>query len=421
MRYFLVFLFALCTCTPQSAFSSPHPSDVTIQDSTHRIAEKFAHNGLGFYAQQNAPEAIDYFSRALLLDPANQLARDTMRAIASGADLSAQDKAQLFLLEYLLEFVQHLRSNVHDLTAKRNQLADELVREEGASSVLRERLAAIEARFPIQENSWRLNDRSLSPLEALIASLTLEKERLTQEFFCRQKQYAWLKEIRTLPHDKTVATVEPQTQEFIAAPIVVRSAIPWKELDEFREELSQVRQQLTNLKTDVDDKNKKVAELTKEIIDFSLKLAEKEMTLSEQVRALGSLRETHTDLQSRLNLGQKIIQEKSLHIQSLQDSLASLQAQTASREKEFTHLLADKDKALTEWENVLEIYRAKLKEATQKIETSNRNMAALQQELTLAYTKIFEKETALEKTKHRLAVSENRSNRTAPAASQFLP
>ncbi len=199
------------------------------------------------------------------------------------------------------------------------------------------------------------------------------------------------------------AIIKSGAQEFIATPIVVRSSIPWETIDDLRKALSQLNLEIEDLKADVNEKNEKIVVLTKEIVDFSLKLAEKEMILSEQVLALSSSQATHAELQSRLKLGQKIIQEKSIRIQSLQEGLASLQAQMVDREKTFTSTLNDKDKALTQWESVLMIYREKLKEATQRIETSSRRRAVLEEELALAYIKIFEKEIALDKTKHKLA------------------
>jgi len=130
------------------------------------------------------------------------------------------------------------------------------------------------------------------------------------------------------------------------------------------------------------------------------------MILSEKVNALSSLHDAYANLQSRQELGQKILEEKNVQIQSLQEGLAALQADTAVHTKEINGLIAAKDQALDQWEKILSIYQGKLKGATETIEVRKADVAALEEQLAMVRTKLFEKETALEKTKEKLVILE---------------
>ncbi len=79
-----------------------------------------------------------------------------------------------------------------------------------------------------------------------------------------------------------------------------------------------------------------------------------------------------------------------------------MQADTALHTKEINGLIAAKDQALDQWEKILAIYQGKLKDATRTIDASNADISTLREQLAMVRTKLFEKETALEKTKEKL-------------------
>ena len=408
----LIGYFALCP----AAF--PHANIESIDTPSTDIAEKFARQGIIYYKQRDPKQALDHFSRALLLDPENRTARTNLPQINNWADMPGRQRIELYLAEDLLAFIDQTRRKSVALTEARDRLVEILlIRHAHADDLIRRGLAEIEKRFNFPEKNWPLHNDSKNPLEALHAALIIEKERLSYNLTCRQKQYLWLQKVqeqmeqqRVLPitdeHKPNIAvgTMPSAAQTVPGDQINFPFADPWEEIADLRDELTGVKKQLDNLHNDMELRNQRIIDLTKEIIEFSLKLAEKELTLSEKVNTLNSLHEAYANLQSRLALGQRIIEEKNTQIQSLEESLASLQGETVAREKQVNAILTSRDKTLDEWESILVIYQGKLKEATRKLEASNDDIAGLHEELTTTRAQLFEKESALEKVKTRLAV-----------------
>jgi len=175
-----------------------------------------------------------------------------------------------------------------------------------------------------------------------------------------------------------------------------------------KEELALMHKRLNDLQMIVKQKDKKVEALTEQIIDFSLQLAEKEMVLSKKVDYLSSLSYEYDDLYARFELGQKIIQEKNLKIQAMEDSRMRLESDAFARTEELKNILSSKDEKLFELSGILGIYKGMLKDSSQEIKLSSRNILAMQEQLMSVRAKLFEKDTALSKTKQKLVLLENR-------------
>ncbi|MBI5150838.1 MAG: tetratricopeptide repeat protein [Candidatus Omnitrophica bacterium] len=420
----------LFLCTP--AFPLPQTNIPSSDAPSPDIAEKFARRGISYYQQRNLPQALDYFSRALLLDPDNRTARENFPQISDRADIPSRQKIELYLVEDLLESTDQTRQKLAAVTRDRDRLIETILQGTHTADFIQRGLADIQERFNVPEKSWQLNNASPSPLEALHAALLLEKERLSYALACRQKQYFWLQKMQNETEQQTVLprttdvdvsqiaknTIRPVPRSGTysagqAGPAADKTARenqqnlpfadPWEEITDLRDELTSVRKELEKLHNDTDLRNQRIIDLTKEIIEFSLKLAEKEMTLTEKVNTLASLHEAYANIQSRLALGQRIIEEKNTQIQSLEESLASLQGETVAKEKQVGAILSSKDKALLEWEGILVLYRGKLKEATRKLEASSSDVTELHEQLTTTRAQLFEKESALEKVKSKLA------------------
>ena len=424
-KNFCALAVSLIACLALCPAAFPHANIESIDTPNTDIAEKFARQGIICYKQRDQKQALDYFSRALLLDLDNRTARKNFPQINDRADMPGRQRIELYLVEDLLAFIDQTRQKSAALTEARDRLIEILsIRHTPANNFIRRGLADIEDRFSFPEKNWQLHNDSKNPLEALHASLIIEKERLSYNLACRQKQYLWLQKIQEQIKQQKILRITDEHKPDIAvgtipsgAPIAPETAAedqgalpfadPWEEITDLRNELINVKKQLDNLHNDMELRNQRIIDLTKEIIEFSLKLAEKELTLSEKVNALDSLHEAYANLQSRLALGQRIIEEKNTQIQSLEESLASLQGETVAKEKQVNAILASKDKTLDGWESILIIYQGKLKEATRKLETSNHDVTDLHEQLTTTRAQLFERESALEKVKSRLAVLQN--------------
>lgn len=386
-----------------------NPIYVTADEPETSLVEQFVRQGQRSYQQKDMQEALNYFARALLLDTANKPARESMALINAQVSLPAFRRIQLFLAEDLLAINENLREKLNDFTARRDTLAKALPGENYTTELIERKFRDIQSRFTFSANAPLGNAASPDALEALNKFLLLERQRLLQKLSCVNEQFSWLQQIhRSLQEKMITKTKEDRAADIATAEPprrgkAVQPAEPLEQIAGVREELNELRLQIKDLQEDVKSKDERITGLTRQVIEFALKLAEREMILSEKISALSSLHESYADLQSRLELGQKIFEEKNAQIQSLQEGLAALQADTAIHSKEINNLIAAKDNALDEWEKILAIYQGELKDTTQRVDAKDNDIAVLQQQLASVSTKLFEKETALEKTKQKLA------------------
>ncbi len=369
------------------------PAYIRPGEAEPETVEQFIRQGKNCYLRNDAQGAIGYFARALLLDPANKAARDSLARISAQTSLPASQRIQLFLSDDLLIFNEKLQEELDYFTAKRDALAAALIQQNYPQTSIDQKLKAIRNRFIPPADRPRKDAGIMSPLETLNKSLIRNQQQMARELLNVREQISWLQPIGSSRETDTQVSRPPKADN---------AREPWQQIADVREELSELRRQVETLQEDVKHKDDKIAALTKQIVEFSLKLTEREMILNEKVNALSSLHDAYADLQSRQELGQKILEEKNVQIQSLQEGLAALQADTAVHTKEINGLIAAKDQALDQWEKILAIYQGELKDATETIEVRNADVGALQEQLAMVRTKLFEKETALEKTKEKL-------------------
>ncbi|GEM_PF-3229630 len=386
---FLAFsIHAQHSCAYEVVAEPVHVS--TIKEPESGIVEQFMLQGLKCYQENDTLGAVDSFARALLLDPANKTARKTLASINEQASLPAEQRIQLFLSEDLFALNENLQKKLGHFTLQRDAMAAALIQQNYPQTAIDQKFQAIRDRFALPAGDREKDSGSLRPLEALNKFLTQEQKRLSWELSRVKEQLSWLQETKKPP-------TRPEHRMTRAEP-----GASWQQIAGVREELGELRRQVQALQDDVQGKDDRITALTKQVVEFSLKLTEREMVLSEKVNALGSLHEAYAELQSRQELGQKILEEKNVQIQSLQEGLAALQADTALHTKEISGLIAAKDQALDQWEKILAIYQGKLKDTTQVLDARDRDVVTLQEQLALVQTKLFEKETALQKTKEKL-------------------
>ena len=389
----LFIFFSILFVTPhsQALEGIARPVYAATNGPEAAIIEQFVRQGMRCLQQNDAQGAVDQFARVLMLDPSNKEAREGMISNNVQTPLPAAQRIQLFLADDLLAFNERLQKKLNYFTAKRDALVATLLQQNYPQTLIDREFQAVRDRFFHPADNRDQEAASTHPLEALNRSLMREQEKLSRELFNVREEIARLRKI-------------PKTETQAASPIKTRDQMePWQQIAGVREELNELRQHVQILQKDVKSKDDRITALTKQVVEFSLKLIEQEMILNEKVNALGSLHDAYMDLQSRQELGLKILEEKNVQIQSLQEGLAALQADTALHTKEINSLIAAKDQALDQWEEILAIYQGKLKDATRVIEARDNALGALQEQLASVNTKLFEKETALEKTKEKLA------------------
>lgn len=388
--FIFYFLSVLITHDSHARDVTAGPVYVKARGPEAGIVEQFVRQGRTCSRQGDVPGAIDSFARALLLDPSHKTARAALISISAQNSLPAAQRIQLFLSTDLLAFDEKLRKRLDFFAARRDALAATLIQQNYPQTAINREFQSIRDRFALPADDHRGDIGPISPLETLNKFLMREQKRLSRKLSHAQEQLAWLQKTETLRR-------QPESRAKGEGP-----GEPWQQIAGVREELGELRRQVETLQEDVKHKDDRIMALTNQVVEFSLKLTEREMILSEKVNALGSLHEAYTELQARQELGQRILEEKNVQIQSLQEGLAALQADTALHTKEINGLIAAKDQALDQWENILAIYQGELKDATETIDARNGDISTLQEQLAMVRTKLFEKETSLEKTKEKL-------------------
>jgi DNA repair exonuclease SbcCD ATPase subunit len=493
------FLFYLVFVTSYSPAQSD-PISLNVQS--------FVRDGLNAHERHDILKAIDNFSRALLIDPTQKIAREHLAIINGEEHLPVHQKAQLFLLEDLSVFLENLRARTEYFKGKCDGLKGEFLKQGYTQTYINHQLSDIKSRFFRPSRQSDVKEEQTDPLEAVNASLTLEKEWLSHELFYTQKQYAWLKELSkktsailsvemivdgesfmdqviwpatesggTRPLDITPPSLDDamRKRDKIAVKAIPEtgdgtpsSDVRWgethRQIAMLQEELEHLRQEMNGLKQHAQEspdatsppeedagkpsddrqtlqlnqqyeakagvprqnqparqgKDQRLEDLTGQVIDFSLKLAEKEMVLSDKIEALTSLNKAYDDLQSRFDLGHKIIQEKNVQIQYLSESLDALETEIAvcsdvspplADRKESGARMAPQAARLAEMDGIIRMYADKMEDAGRLINAQNAAISALEEQVTVVRAKLFEKETAFEKIQKKLADMERQLER----------
>lgn len=155
-------------------------------------------------------------------------------------------------------------------------------------------------------------------------------------------------------------------------------------------EIARLSQELTALKSQVDtleayvrEKDEKVVDLTKQLVDFALKLSEKEILLSKKIEELVLLNDELVDVRSRLELGQRIMQEKDTKIKEMERSFGLLSSQVIREEAAQKDILTVKEAETAQLNGFLEIYKEMLKDSKQTILDKERESETLKEQLLI--------------------------------------
>jgi predicted nucleic acid-binding Zn-ribbon protein len=411
---------------------------ISSDEEIREIVATFVRDGVDAYGKNQISRAIDSFSRAMLFDPFQETARRYLIHINQQQRLTAKQRAELFLFTDLAAFLDDLNKKKEYLIRRCDELLDGALRDGGDRPRMEAAPAKIEDKFHFPVDGRDVWDDSRNPLEALNAAFMRMKRDLSAQLSYLQEKYEWLANkgwetvsvASTLNPDENFVPQPPYlldgsgrseiAVEAVAVPAVNPSIRPTGMpvgLHAPQEEIALLRDELRNLKKDLDDlhayvqeKDAKIASLNDRVVEFSLKLAEQEMVLNEKARLTDALSEQYADLQARLELGQKIIQDKNSQIQSLQDGLASLQAEAAVHQKELSGMLVIKDEEVDELTEIVRIYQGKLEDAHHRLERRKVSIVDLESTVEEMRVALFEKETALNKTRGRMNRLEEQLN-----------
>jgi len=355
--------------------------------------------GSKIFEQSDVQKAIRKFCRILLIDPHNKTARENFEQIVAYPALTAQQKAEVFLLEDLLDYIENLNRRIVYLTSKRDLLKDRLVKNGFDKIMLFEGLLDIRSSMFLSQQMFFYPDKPVlsqsNPLAYVSRILLDEKEKFIMHIQYLQRQYHWLKMIGedrrySLPQQFARSTKIAASQTFQHITKQEDRRVPSITLEKnerligaevFRESeevsgFSYVR--LDKLKENLKQKDDKINKLADQIVDLSLRMSEIETILNAKVEVVRFLKAELIDIQQRSMLEQRIIQEKNAEIQSLQNTLKQLQPGSNGHNDNVS---LSRDEKLIQLTGILEIYKYKLVEKNKVAQEKMKALVKTQNDL----------------------------------------
>jgi len=313
---------------------------VLSADDDLSISQSLAEHGLILLQRENFLEAVSDFSRAFLLNPNNERAEKNLHLLAKHPNVDAKSRAQLLRFEDLLSFTRDLRKRKKYFRFKRDDLLTKMSGQ-GFDRVH-------------YEQQYRLSDNSIhtkymnsyyteSPLEALNADLSAQQQRLSQEVVSLEKQFHYLRNVVyqqqyvqrmpiSIPHHRRVWQKRFYTsdgkrifressfsyEEFVQSTAKVSSIYSTEEMGFFKDEIQKLYSLIEELRILIAQKDERIDDMKQELVKLTLKLTENEVFLNKRSAEVSA---DVVELESRFELGQRIISEKEEKIQSLLSEL----------------------------------------------------------------------------------------------------
>ncbi|MBP9855069.1 MAG: hypothetical protein KBD53_09405 [Candidatus Omnitrophica bacterium] len=175
-------------------------SRFSYAETADKIADSFYEHGQKMMEEGNSNDAINDFSRAFLLNPADTRLHEALKSLSHERNVTASQKMDLILLEDLLDYTGQLKEKSGYYKYKRNALGEELMQKGFERSFFEKEMSAIdvEQKSVLDQEEADIKERYAKgedPLKVIHASLKLENKRLQGEIELFEKQYNRLREI----------------------------------------------------------------------------------------------------------------------------------------------------------------------------------------------------------------------------------
>jgi len=357
-------------------------------EKDENVAQQFLQHGVLLYQNNDVRGAVANFCRTLLLDFENEEARGYLVKISHQIDLPVEERIALVAVDDLFAVLINLKNQQKYYEEKLVFLIQEL-KERGFQDL----------NFPLSDQ----NDVALlpgggqsdqeSPLDILFKVLQTEKVRLNKKIDELKAQHTQLKSLNQASHDlagkKTVGFSE-QSKE-AAYQRTGQDSVD--DLTALRNEVVVLNQRYHGIEQHV---HGRTDQLSKQIVDLSLKFSETELLLKEKAAMLASLEEGWKELESRFELGQKIIQEKDKAINNFRSNVIHLRSAVQRQRREFEEVIRSKDEKLIELSGILSIYKGKLADTTKVLHTYTRREQNLKEQLNFSHDQLSERNQSIQ-------------------------
>jgi len=328
------------------------------------------------FAQGDQMMVLQNLWEALLIDPYADEGRVYLQKFLNEPVLTTLERMKVMTVQDLLSQTQNLAQKRRYHTQKNSDLK-KIILNEGVSS---ENLETY-----LDQSSPRSEDIPVSDAPAQFLAdgsswdqlrkiLNDEKMHLETDVFRLERQYralTRLHEHKTLaqrPAASSVIIVKDQPS--VDREMVIRN-IPEQNFS--AEDLAQLRILITGLQTritsfqeDLRHKDEMIDSLHRQMVDMNLNVVARDGILTERIDELSELKARMDDVQSRFDLGQKIIQEKDVQMSAMQGELVYIKEENQRLRNDMAARLDEKDKKIQELSEMLDIVDLEVKSGNVK-------------------------------------------------------
>ena len=338
------------------------------RSSQFSMRENVLAKARGLLREGDISGAINAFSLLLLREPDAYEAMTSLLYLRDYPHLPVSVQADLLQLEDLIKNIGHLQVNLDYYQEKNNQLREYLGDKGINSSFISARLDKIQSLIPSLEEHLQEHRNFVSydknPLKAVV-NLYLQKHNvLSAQLSLGEKQFQTLREL----YNSDISQIKLQQQSLSLSKKIKNDS---DEITLLKKELSLVYQDINSLQDFLKQREDKIQQLTDQIVTYALKLSEDEMSVSEHLSDVSQLKGRFLDMQSRLELNEKIIGEKEAILRSQKDQLEWFPQEIQNLKGEWAQKLSAKDKEIKEINSFLDIYQNKLSDVNQMIMTKD--------------------------------------------------
>lgn len=360
-------------------------------------------------------ESIEDFARALLLNPHNKQAQEGLTRQAFAPELSSQDRLSLLSIKDLLKLNADLADRKSYLSDKIGILKSYVLKSGYDHKKLDRELKELKKELMITN---RISfDNYDDPVAALQNMLLSKREDLYGELGSLEQEIAYLRTLSKSQRD--VSAYKDVVKDDNLTNVVIDESKG--SYQDFKGELEALKTRVKDLEKIIDVKDRKLDKLSQQIVELSLEVSEEKIDKDKRGDNIDEIGLQLGELKSRLELGQKIIQEKDDAVHELENKMSFLEKEVARQKKEFENALAQKESFYTEQINVLALYKAKLYDKHVLVKEQNAKISSLNDQIDLMENKLFYKELALNQTKDSLEDFELDLENLERALSLFAP
>ncbi len=295
--------------------------------------------GLKLYNDGKIDLAVERFIKALLLDPENKTAKESLRRIGDEMTSTANPRA-LKVSRFIdqIEYFDFLDIRYRSLMEENKRLFEFAHNKSVKDPSFDEKIQAIQSRQTDHSVAlpsvgivgFTIDDNKSTDLDGIIASLTRERQLLVAEISFWEGQN---KDLRSLRRSllrqgpvETVATYKSQLEELKSRGAEKDSLLTSQSqnIEYFKTQLVKVRENFDTLQEKFKVTDARITELTKRIADMSMEILEKNKAVQEKESYATHLQKEIADANEKMNLVQRIIQEKDDRIVSLEKEMAQV-------------------------------------------------------------------------------------------------